>query len=206
MFTLTSTPDKITPEDVAKITSGRPFNSGASRKVFDLGTHVLKLNRSRSHWAGGCAEEIYTWENADDTLRAFLCPIIAADPDGQWLVMPKCEPASDGYNDDYLTVVRTLEDYGIGDQHPGNVMVYTDPETGEERLVSTDYGMLDDRECCRTPETSEPCHCTDCRIDRGSISAPRDTPENWRTFWFPQVDEEKFGDDCRERYYAKLGR
>lgn len=190
------TPERITPEQVATIAStSRHLSSGASRIVFDLGTHVLKLNTSRRHWAGGCAEEIATWESADEAMRAFLCPIVAADPDGQWLVMPKCAPAFLDYGDsDQLDFERNMAYFGIGDQHPGNIMLLTDDD-GNERLVSVDYAMAesgggrDDSYCC----------CADCRVERGSISPRRETPENWRTYWTLWSGDVQCFDDRRER-------
>lgn len=152
----------IDAETVRRLRStSRPSGSGASRNVYDLGTAVLKVDKPGEEWAGTCVNEIRVWEASANNpeLRALLCPIIAADTAGKWLIMLKCEPLDE---EEFETsgFANEIAQYGIGDMHPLNAMLH--PETG--RIVAVDYaystGNYDDDEY-----DDGICSCSICRTD-----------------------------------------
>ncbi len=124
------------------------LGQGVSRTVYALGEdHVLKVDRpdGGKSWAGGCADELSVWENADTLIRDYLAPIVAAG-DG-WLVMERCDLAGCYVDTDELE--DALREW-TGDLHIDNVgRRRTDGE-----LVALDYafpaqGRSDSCPCCQ---------------------------------------------------------
>ncbi len=89
-------------EDAEKVASMSPrLGAGVSREVFDLGNAVLKISRrDKREWAGDCnITEAQTWANSPRDIRRHLAPVLAADPEGSWLIMAKVKLPSDAQVD-----------------------------------------------------------------------------------------------------------
>ena len=61
-----------------------------TRRVYDLGDAVLKVDAGRAGYAGNCATEAWVWEHATDEERLLLAPVLAHGRG--WLVMAKVAP------------------------------------------------------------------------------------------------------------------
>jgi hypothetical protein len=94
------------------------FESGSERTVWPLGDFVVKV----SNHPRGCRQnqvEALVWKYAPRDLRPHLARVIAANPDGRWLVAEACEPLNSwGYEegDVYGSRLPHLADkYGLDD-------------------------------------------------------------------------------------------
>lgn len=144
----------ISPENVEKVVKAVPYlSSGVSRNVYDLGAVVLKVNKGYDG-CGSCASELAVWEEyAGTEFEQYLAPILAADPNGEWLIMEKCSGVGSIDYYDRREMEHKLNSIGIGDLHEYNV---GRRENGD--IVAIDYaftrdvGMRDD----------DHCNCDDC--------------------------------------------
>ncbi len=108
--------------------------------------------------------EAETWEMAPPELRPLLLPVLAADPDGRWLVMPLAERVPMAESRAFCAALdkefsQVLSDCG----HPANIGRY------QGRLALLDYP--DDISDLVLPQILP--SWTDVRARRGRVHVPR---------------------------------
>lgn len=118
----------LTDDDVQALAGESPRIStkdNVYRDVFDLGTHVLKIDRPSDLRKGNCAAEVQIWERFGSLPSGkFLAPITAHGklPDGRtWLVMVKAE-LEDVVPSDFLWL-RLGDGYGY--EKPSKAFIAT---------------------------------------------------------------------------------
>jgi hypothetical protein len=116
------------------------LGAGGSRAAFDLHNgNVVKVVRE-DYSKKQILREWEIWQEANDELKPYLCPIFACADDGAWLVMPKVEMQEEYRYDtksyaDYVKIADIAHANHIGDIHPGNVGYY------QGRIVILDYAF-----------------------------------------------------------------
>lgn len=140
----------------------RFLGSGVYRQTYDLGTHVLKIEKCSGDAGDANRTEIETWERVEGTdMERFFCPIVASAPDYSWLIMERCDIFADDASSEEDSIVESVrtrcERFGIADLHPGNIGRLE--ESG--RWVVTDYGMLDGG-VGRWSSSTHRCECDEC--------------------------------------------
>jgi hypothetical protein len=101
------------------------FESGSERTVWPLGGEpfVVKVSNDKKGSRQNRVEAL-VWKYAPRELRSCLARVVAANPDGRWLVMEACEPLNSwGYEEDdvYGTRLPHLAGkYGLDDLFQDN--------------------------------------------------------------------------------------
>lgn len=71
------------------------IGAGTTRVVWAVGEYAVKLPRSsEDEDTGFNRQEALVYRRAPPKLRRLLLPVLAADPKGMWLVMPRAAPAT----------------------------------------------------------------------------------------------------------------
>lgn len=72
-----------------KLPEGFTFvGGGGTRMVYRYGDYVVKLPREGRQHLQFNQQEAETWRDAPAEVRRYLVPVLAADDDGHWLIMP----------------------------------------------------------------------------------------------------------------------
>lgn len=157
-------------------TSGKRLGTGVHRTGYRVAdSFVIKLangingrEANRNEAEGWNIVRTTRPDDAD-----LFAPVIAADPGGEWVVMPLCQEQGrwHGGSDRILAL---LNEGIVCDLHPGNVMLL------DGRPVITDYGFgIGVASVCGlgfdTPVTpyegDVPCFCSECVPERGDTAA-----------------------------------
>lgn len=123
--------------DLDQIVTGfgwAPLGEGASRIVYGKDELALKLARGKEGAANNLVER-ETWTRATTDQRKLLMPVLAAAPDGLWLVMPRGgeKIRYDRFREDWERPALAM-DYRCSDVKEEAIREY------EGRFVLVDYG------------------------------------------------------------------
>lgn len=119
--------------------SGEFLGRGIHRDAYAHGDVVVKVARDQ-HCRYANRNEAESWERLTERaahLAHLFAPVLAADPDGDWLVMPRAEALDpDAWCEWRFTDEGRGLNVAVDDIHPGNSMRLPDG-----RVVVTDYGF-----------------------------------------------------------------
>ena len=131
---------------------GPLIGMGQTRRVFQIGEFAVKVAAPENYDVN--RREAETWETAPPRLRPFLLPVLAADDQGRWLIMPLVERVTPSAGDRFCALLTGAFGETISDCWHANVGSY------QGRLYVFDYPddiseLIDAEESARWSEADD---------------------------------------------------